>query len=164
MEKPSSENNSAHIKLWVGNLSNKVTEYQLLKIFERFGNVSQFDFLYHISESGKRTPRGYAFITYSDKISAENALKSLNKTKLLDREIIVRLANPKTDHVCTPRAIIPAALKAGSKTVLSKSEKAQKIKELESKLKFMENSSKNEFEIVNVPERRRMSKPYEKLK
>ena len=90
-----SESSSAHIKLWVGNLPHKLTEYQLLKILEKFGTVSQFDFLYNINDAGKRCPRGYAFATFSSQSSAENAIKDLNKTTLMGREIIVRLANPK---------------------------------------------------------------------
>ena len=146
---PSGSSSSAHVKLWVGNLPHKVTEYQLLKILEKFGVVSQFDFLYNITDGGKRTPRGYCFVTYSDATSAENAIRKLNKTEILGREILVRLANPKTDRE-TPgsRKIIPVALKAGgSKKSLSDSEKLTKIQQLEKKLQNLEKSSTNEFKI-----------------
>jgi len=148
-----SNSNSAHIKLWVGNLPHKLTEYQLLKILEKFGNVSQFDFLYNISETGKRTPRGYAFVTFSSQHCAENAIKSLNKTEVLGRNILVRLANPKTDpdYSSSNRKIIPAALKAGSKQSLTTSQKVDKIKQLEEKLKRMEKSTKSDFKIVSSP-------------
>ena len=59
------ETNPAHVKLWVGNIPTKLTEYQLLKILDKFGTVSQYDFLYHISDAVKRTPRGYAFVTFN---------------------------------------------------------------------------------------------------
>ena len=144
---------SAHVKLWVGNLPHKLTEYQLLKVLEKFGTVSQFDFLYNISETGKRTPRGYAFVTFSSQQSAENAIKSLNKTEVLGRDILVRLANPKTDpdYSSSNRKIIPAALKAGSKQSLTSSQKVDKIKQLEEKLKRMEKSTTSEFKIVTSP-------------
>jgi len=145
------ETNPAHVKLWVGNIPTKMTEYQLLKILEKFGTVSEYDFLYHISDSGKRTPRGYAFVTYSSMASAEKAMASLNKTTVLGRDLLVRLANPRTDPSGSSRKVIPAALKAGSKETMSNTEKSRKIQELEAKLKRMENSSKSEFKITSMP-------------
>jgi RNA recognition motif-containing protein len=155
-----SETNPAHVKLWVGNIPTKLTEYQLLKILDKFGSVSQYDFLYHISDTGRRTPRGYAFVTFSTMSSAEKAMEALNKTTVLGRELLVRLANPKTDPSGSSRKVIPAALKAGSKQTLSESEKARKIRDLEEKLKRMENSSKSEFKICSMPNNK--SKPYDK--
>lgn len=151
-----SESSSAHIKLWVGNLPHKLTEYQLLKILEKFGTVSQFDFLYNINDAGKRCPRGYAFATFSSQSSAEKAIKDLNKTNIMGREVIVRLANPKTDvgYSNSNRKIIPAALKAGSKQSLSSTEKQNKIKELEEKLKRLEKKSSPELKITPAPSQR----------
>ena len=150
------EKDSNQVKLWVGNLPHKLTEFQLLKILEKFGSVAQFDFLYHINDAGRRTPRGFAFVTFSSQSSAENAIKSLNKTEVLGREVIVRLANPKTDpdYSKNNRKIIPAALKAGSKQSLSSSEKLNKIKQLEEKLKRMENKSSTELKITPAPSQR----------
>ena len=91
----------AHVKLWVGNLDSKLTEYQLLKILEKFGEVSSFDFLYTITETGKRHPRGYAFVTYTSAASAGAATKALNGVKVMSKEVVVRPANPKTDPVKT---------------------------------------------------------------
>jgi len=151
-----SEASSAHIKLWVGNLPHKLTEFQLLKILEKFGTVSQFDFLYNINDAGKRCPRGYAFATFSSQSSAENAITNLNKTDIMGREVIVRLANPKTDagYSNANRKIIPAALKAGSKQSLSSIEKLNKIKQLEEKLKRMEKKSSTELKITPAPSQR----------
>ena len=160
----SASSSSAHVKLWVGNIPHKVTEYQLLKIMEKFGVVSQFDFLYNITDGGKRTPRGYCFVTYSCATSAENAIRKLNKTELLGREILVRLANPKTDPE-TPgsRRIIPVALKAGgSKKSLSDSEKLTKIQQLEKKLQNLEKSPVNEFKISSSVNCKSKPKPYSK--
>eukprot|EP00092_Neocalanus_flemingeri_P029074 GFUD01031561.1.p1 GENE.GFUD01031561.1~~GFUD01031561.1.p1 ORF type:complete len:161 (-),score=47.62 GFUD01031561.1:85-567(-) len=153
------ETNPAHVKVWVGNLPTKLTEYQLLKILDKFGTVSQYDFLYHISDSGRRTPRGYAFVTFSTLSSAEKAMASLNKTNVLGRELVVRLANPRTDPCGSIRKVIPAALKAGSKESMTEPEKTRKIRELEDKLKRMERSSKSEFKISSLPNHSR-PKPY----
>ena len=138
----------AHIKLWIGNLDSKLTEYQLLKICERFGEVSSFDFLYTITDTGKRYPRGYAFVTYSTATSAEAATKALNGLKVLNRELVVRPANPKTDPVVkTPARPIPPALRAGTGDKLSKEQKAMKIKALEAKLARMEKKGEEEEEF-----------------
>jgi len=158
---------SSHIKLWIGNIPHKLTEFQLLKMLEKFGPVSQFDFLYNISDAGHRTPRGYCFATFSSESSAENAIKKLNKTEILGREIIVRLANPKTDpEPSGRRKIIPAALKAGgSSKTLSDTEKLNKIKQLEAKLNQLEKSSVNEFKIssqVCKPKTKPYTKPQSK--
>ena len=141
----------AHIKLWIGNLDSKLTEYQLLKICERFGEVSSFDFLYTITDTGKRYPRGYAFVTYSTATSAEAATKALNGVKVLSRELVVRPANPKTDPVKNPARPIPPALRAGTGDKLSKEQKAMKIKALEAKLARMEKKGEQEeFKISAV--------------
>lgn len=148
-DQDTSDQGDQHTKLWVGNIPRKLSEYQLLKILEQCGSVAQFDFLYNITDDGKRSPRGYAFVTFSSVVSAEKAIKSLNKTDILGREVIVRLANPKTDpdHSKSERKIIPAALKAGSKQSLSQSEKSEKIKQLEAKLKRMEQSTSQDFKV-----------------
>ena len=155
----------AHVKLWIGNLDSKLTEYQLLKICERFGEVSSFDFLYTITDTGKRHPRGYAFVTYTTATSAEAATKALNGVKVLSRDLVVRPANPKTDPVKTPVRPIPPALRAGTGDKLSKEQKALKIKALEAKLAKMEKKGEEEeFRIsVVVPSSsssHRRKKPY----
>lgn len=162
----SDQQQDSSVKLWVGNIPRKLSEYQLLKLCEKFGTVSQFDFLYNISEDGKRCPRGYAFVTFSDSTSAENAIKSLNKTEVMGRELLVRLANPRTDpdYSRSERKIIPAALKAGSKQSLSQSEKDAKIKQMEAKLKAMERTSENDFKVTSKPSTSATSRhcPYSK--
>ena len=80
-----SESSDKNVKLWIGNLDIKLDEFQLLKILEKFGKISSFDFLYHINERGGRIPRGYAFVTYQSVTSAVEALKVLHKTKILTK-------------------------------------------------------------------------------
>ena len=142
----------AHVKLWVGNLDSKLTEYQLLKILEKFGEVSSFDFLYTITETGKRHPRGYAFVTYTSAASAGAATKALNGVKIMGREVVVRPANPKTDPVKTIARPIPPALRAGTGDKLSDDQKALKIKALEAKLAKMESKGKEEGEFKIAPD------------
>ena len=141
----------AHVKLWLGNLDTKLTEYQLLKICEKFGEVSTFDFLYTITEGGKRYPRGYAFVTYTTAATAEAAIQALHGKKVLGRELVVRLANPRADHTRVASRPIPAALKAGGGTSLSEEQKAARIRALEAKLAGMEGGAREEFRVTAGP-------------
>ena len=52
--------------VWIGNISSKATEYQVLKLAESIGKVVKFDFMYHDGQAGT-LPRGYAFVTYTGK-------------------------------------------------------------------------------------------------
>ena len=140
---------TAHVKLWLGNLSPKLTEYQLLRVCEAQGQVSSFDFLYTITEAGKRHPRGYAFVTFTTSQAAESAIKTLGGRKVLGREMVVRLANPKTDGVRSVARPIPAALKAGG-SVCAVTEEGRKarIRALESQLARLEGGGQEEFRVV----------------
>jgi len=152
-DQPSGQN----VKVWFGNLDNKLTEYQLLKIVEKFGKISSYDFLYNINDRGGRTPRGYAFVTFESEQSAAEAIQNLHKKKILSREILVRYATAKLDPTQrVSKKLIPAALTAGSKQELSAADKQKKIKELEAKLKVMESSNTEEFK----PKTGHRIKPY----
>jgi RNA recognition motif-containing protein len=150
---------SDNVKLWVGNLDTKLTEFQLLKILEKFGKICSFDYLYHITDRGGRTPRGYAFVTFVSAASAVEAIKGLHNKKVLSKELVVRYATPKSDSYQTISKPIPAALKAGNTSKkLSEDERLRKIKQLEEKLNKMQNSQEEDFKIKPCSTSR--SKPY----
>jgi len=154
---------SSGAKLWIGNIDQKIDEYQLLKICEKFGQVTQFDFLYHINDRGDRTPRGYAFVTFGSGNSASEAIKCLHKKKILTKELLVRYAAAKTDQVNGSAAgkPIPAALTAGNPAKQSSdADKLLKIRQLEAKLRTMEEGSRNhEFKVSSSASSSR-KKPY----
>jgi RNA recognition motif-containing protein len=56
-ESVSAEGGGRMVKIWIGNIDTKLTEYQLLKIAEQFGVISSYDFLYNINDKGQRFPR-----------------------------------------------------------------------------------------------------------
>jgi len=155
------------VKVWVGNLDRSVTEYQLLRLCERFGEVAEFDFLYSFSDTGVRTPRGYAFVTFRLSSAAERAVKELHGVSVLGRQLIVRYANPRSERErgLNRTRPIPQALsmkgKAGDQKGLTDNEKADKIKALEAKLKAMEGTTE-EFKVeATVPSTSRTkAKPY----
>ena len=82
--------------IWIGNLDPRVTEYQLLKVVEPFGRVVRFDFMYSNNERGERLPRGYAFVTFEDYITASEVISKLNGVKLLNRELRVQPSSATT--------------------------------------------------------------------
>ena len=92
--------------------------------------------------------------------------QGLNRKKLLSREVIVRLANPKTDPVTGSVRPIPAALKAGGERVVTEEQKAARIRALEAKLAGMEGGGE-EFRVSTIQpssSNKSGSKPYSRNK
>lgn len=81
-------------KLWLGNLDPSLTEYTLLSCLKRFGAIAKLDFLYNVNAAtGARTPKGYAFVSYTTGPSAQNALRTLDgKVRLAGRVLWVKNA------------------------------------------------------------------------
>ena len=82
--------------IWIGNLDPRVTEYQLLKVVEPFGRVVRFDFMYSNNERGDRLPRGYAFVTFEDYVTASEVIVKLNGVKLMNRDLRVQPSSATT--------------------------------------------------------------------
>ena len=118
-------------KIWLGNLDAKVSEFQVLKLAEHFGKIEKLDFVYGVSADGaKRTPKGYAFVTFESAASAQNAMRSLDGAKLLGRAI---RAKPAKDA-----AKKRPSTSSEASTSKSKAAKLDKIKAMEAKLKAMQ--------------------------
>ena len=67
----------------------------MLEVPDKFGTMSQYDFLYHRSNcDGGHLD---AFVYYTTLASAEKAMDSLNKTTVLSIDVVVKLANKPTD-------------------------------------------------------------------
>jgi len=86
----SSSSSTNRSTIWIGNLDPRVTEFQLLKVVEPFGRVVRFDFMYSNNDRGERLPRGYAFVTFEDYVTASEAIGKLNGLKLMNREMRVQ--------------------------------------------------------------------------
>ncbi|OQR76481.1 hypothetical protein BIW11_07758 [Tropilaelaps mercedesae] len=80
-------------RLWVGNLDQRVTEFALLHILKPYGTVTQFDLLVHKTGPMKGLPRGYAFVTFETDKQAEQAVRSLDGQRLLERRLAVSYAH-----------------------------------------------------------------------
>eukprot|EP00243_Klebsormidium_subtile_P010869 TRINITY_DN5946_c0_g1_i1.p1 TRINITY_DN5946_c0_g1~~TRINITY_DN5946_c0_g1_i1.p1 ORF type:complete len:131 (+),score=29.42 TRINITY_DN5946_c0_g1_i1:478-870(+) len=122
----SNKEQDLHCKLYVGNLSPKVTEYQLVKLFCQHGTIVQEEFMWHRNGPKKGQPRGYAFVEFSSQSEAEKAVAQLDGRSLLGRPLVVRFAEggrgPK------------AAKKSGS----GAADRVRQIAAIQKKLKSME--------------------------
>lgn len=81
---------SANAKLFVSYLSGKCTSMDLLKLFEPYGVVED----YFLANFPKNSPTKYAFVQFSSKQSAQNAIDGLNKCQIVNdqKPISVKLA------------------------------------------------------------------------
>uniref|UniRef100_A0A1J3JDC0 Glycine-rich RNA-binding protein RZ1B n=1 Tax=Noccaea caerulescens TaxID=107243 RepID=A0A1J3JDC0_NOCCA len=79
-------------RIFVGGLSWDVTERQLEDTFDRYGKISECQIMV-----GKDTgrPRGFGFITFTDRRGADDAIKQMHGRELGDRVISVTKAEPK---------------------------------------------------------------------
>lgn len=76
----------------VGNLSYSSDDRSVRAAFERFGELTDC-FLPTDRETGR--PRGFAFVTYADRKSADDASRELNETELDGRRIRVEVSKPR---------------------------------------------------------------------
>ena len=81
-------------KLFVGNLSFKVTETELQEVFSQAGTVVSVS-IPTDKYTGKK--RGFGFVEMSSQEEAEQAIKALNGRALAGREMSVNLARPKEE-------------------------------------------------------------------
>ncbi|KAL0904205.1 hypothetical protein M5K25_026283 [Dendrobium thyrsiflorum] len=82
-------------RLYVGNLDQRITEANVIKMFSPFGKIISEDFLWHTRGPKKGEPRGYAFIQYSSKEEAQLAKTELNGRLAYGRPLVVRFASEK---------------------------------------------------------------------
>ncbi|XP_040162508.1 probable RNA-binding protein 18 [Anopheles arabiensis] len=131
-------------RLWLGNLDSRITEYQLLKIVQKYGKIEKFDMLFHRSGPLAGYPRGYAFVTYENHRDSESALHRLDGKLVGEKTIVVRWAkhvNREENDRSKPKIEIPCLAggsKGGSNGPLSQQ---TKIQALEAKLKMLESRS-----------------------
>jgi RNA recognition motif-containing protein len=79
-------------KLYVGNLSFKISEAELRQTFGQFGTVTDV-YIANDRETGR--PRGFAFVTFSNETESKLATEKLNGTDLDGRALTVNEAKPK---------------------------------------------------------------------
>lgn len=78
-------------KIYLNNLDSTVTESLLKAHFARYGEISEI----HLPVDKKRgTPKGYAFITFSEEAAAQQARQE-NGKPFLDKPLTVEIAIEK---------------------------------------------------------------------
>lgn len=88
------------MKLFVGNLPFSITEDKLKEIFEQYGEITSLKLITD-RETGKS--RGFAFVEFADKDSANKAIKEYNGQTLDGRSVVVKVANDKEKTARPPR-------------------------------------------------------------
>jgi len=80
--------------LFVGNLSFKTTQDELLAAFSQFGNVERVNI---VTDRETGQPRGLAFVEMTERRDAETAISQLNGADLNGRTMNVNEARPKPE-------------------------------------------------------------------
>ena len=83
------------MKIYVGNLSYDITEEDLRQEFAAFGEVASVDV---IKDKYTGRVRGFGFIEMPSVSEGQAAINSLNGKTLMDREIVVNAARPRSDN------------------------------------------------------------------
>eukprot|EP00124_Ichthyophonus_hoferi_P004591 Ihof_evm1s526 gene=Ihof_evmTU1s526 len=79
-------------KLYIGNLDSRLTEFHLLKLFNKYGPVKHFDFLWYNSGPKRGQPRGYCFVEFLKHDDALSAHMALDGKLALGRKLKVKFA------------------------------------------------------------------------
>jgi RNA recognition motif-containing protein len=83
------------MNIYVGNLSNDITEDDLRKAFEAFGPVTSIKI---IKDRFTSESKGFGFIEMPGKQEAQAAMDELNGTELKGKAITVNEAKPRTEN------------------------------------------------------------------
>jgi len=83
------------VNIFVGNLAREVTQEDLEKAFEEFGQVNSVNI---IKDKFSGESRGFGFVEISSNTEAQAAIDSLNGKELKGRKLNVNEARPKSDN------------------------------------------------------------------
>lgn len=82
-------------KLYVGNLSYKITNSALEELFAQYGTVRSAEV---IQDRGTGTSKGFGFVEMADNQAAEEAIRGLNEKPFEGRPLIVNEARPREER------------------------------------------------------------------
>ena len=83
------------MNIYVGNLSNDVTEDDLKEAFEAFGQTTSVNV---IKDKYSGEPRGFGFVEMSSKDEAQAAIDGLNGKDLKGQSLNVNEAHPRSEN------------------------------------------------------------------
>ncbi len=82
------------MKIYVGNLNHQITEEELRKAFESFGQVESATI---IKDKYSGEPRGFGFVEMPAKAEARAAIDGLNGKELKEKVLNVNEARPRNE-------------------------------------------------------------------
>jgi len=82
------------VNIYVGNLSREVSEDELRKAFEAFGQVTSVNV---IKDRYSGESRGFGFVEMTTKSEAQAAINGLNGTSMNERTLSVSEARPRAE-------------------------------------------------------------------
>ncbi len=83
------------MNIYVGNMSYDVTEDELRKLFDTYGEVDSVNI---IKDKYSGQSKGFGFVEMSDDQKAMAAIEGLHETELKGRNINVNKAKPRTER------------------------------------------------------------------
>ncbi|HAF06983.1 MAG: RNA-binding protein [bacterium] len=87
------------MKIYVGNLSFSLTDEELKKEFEVFGEVNSVTI---IKDRETNRSKGFGFVEMSDE-NAQKAINELNGKEVAGRKLVVNQAKPREEGFRRPR-------------------------------------------------------------
>lgn len=73
--------------IYLGNLSPKITEQELMELFGRYGPLASIKIMWPRSEEEKQRNRNCGFVAYMSRSDAERALRALNGRDVMGYEM-----------------------------------------------------------------------------
>jgi RNA recognition motif-containing protein len=100
------------MNIYVGNLSTEVTEDDIRKAFQAYGDVTKVSIIKD-RVTGER--RGFGFVEMPSSSAAQAAIDSLNRKDLKGKRIVVNEARPRAEKAGPgmPRSGDPSGLHGG---------------------------------------------------
>ncbi len=83
------------MKLYVGNLPFSATREDIEEVFEPYGPI---DDIHIVTDRETQRPRGFAFVTLTEKSQAIKAVEALNESEMEGRKLVVNEARPREDR------------------------------------------------------------------
>ncbi|MCG6141673.1 RNA-binding protein [Leptospira bourretii] len=83
------------VNIYVGNLSYEMTEGKLNELFSAHGAVTSAKI---IMDQYSGNSKGFGFIEMKERNDADKAISDLNGKNILNREMKVNIAKPKTNN------------------------------------------------------------------
>ena len=83
------------MNIFIAGLTYRVTEHDLIDIFEDYGTISSSKV---ITDRDTGQSRGFGFVKMVDKAAGQRAIEELNEAEFDGRTITVNVARPRREH------------------------------------------------------------------